>query len=232
AYKLVLKWSLIRLKIESASRKSHTLLLLRVFGFDRRTQQLLDDLGQRWRTIGPIQLIGGTDLVSTTIEPHEAFEFLNGRLSRSFIKNREDVEHRLSQRSIIPDPDGLFRIDDFYCYDYNWQMTVSVLAPAAGAVLMDLRSFTADNRGCIAEIKQLIATVPIERVVLLTDLSTDMVVLEQTLRIAFNAVPGDSTNNSIKNSRLRILRASHRQKRSLDSLLGLLCDNFATGSVT
>jgi hypothetical protein len=39
-----------------------TLLLLRVFGFERRTQRLLEELGLRWRHLGPIRLIAGTDL--------------------------------------------------------------------------------------------------------------------------------------------------------------------------
>jgi CubicO group peptidase (beta-lactamase class C family) len=47
-----------------------TLLLLRVFGFDKRTQRRLDDLGQRWRYLGPIRLIGGADLAYATLEPH------------------------------------------------------------------------------------------------------------------------------------------------------------------
>ena len=91
---------------------ARTLLLLRVFGFDRRTQRLLEDLGRRWRYLGPIRLIGGTDLAYATIEPHEYFEFLNGQLSRAFVQGQDDLESRVSEGTTAPDPDGLFRIEE------------------------------------------------------------------------------------------------------------------------
>jgi hypothetical protein len=224
AYKLMVKGYLRRSKRPADSDRIHTLLLLRVFGYDRRTQQLLDDLGQRWRYIGPIQLIGGTDIVNSTIEPHEFFEFLNGRLSRAFVKNRAGIERRLLQGSITPDPDGLFRIDDFFCHDDTWQMTVSLLAPKADAVLMDLRGFTAENRGCVAEIEQLIASVPISRIVLLADSSSSISVIEKTVLNAFSTIPDDSPNTKPGTHLLRILRSSSNQRHTLDTLLGLLCE--------
>ncbi len=92
---------------------ARTLLLLRVFGFDRRTQRLLDDLGQRWRYLGPIRLIAGPDLAYATIEPHEFYEFLSGRLSRAFVRDRMDsgeppVARRARRRPRRPLPDRRF----------------------------------------------------------------------------------------------------------------------------
>ena len=81
AYKL---WTRLRLRSWRRGKfptKPRALVLLRVFGFDRRTQRLLEDVGGRWRYLGPIRLIGGTDLAYSTLEPHEFFDFLNGRLS-------------------------------------------------------------------------------------------------------------------------------------------------------
>jgi hypothetical protein len=61
-------------------------------------------------------------------------------------------------------------------------MTASRLAREAQAVLMDLRGLKPKNRGCIFEIEQLIASVPLRRIVLLTDGSTDFSLLEQRVR--------------------------------------------------
>jgi hypothetical protein len=49
------------------ARTASNATVVRVFGFERRTQRLLDDLGQRWRYLGPIRLIGGTYLAHVTI---------------------------------------------------------------------------------------------------------------------------------------------------------------------
>jgi hypothetical protein len=226
AYKLVAHWGLRHHRRSSLLGTPRTLLLLRVFGFERRTQRLLEDLGRCWRYLGPIRLIGGTDLADATIEPHEFFEFLNGRLSRAFIKGRDDLESRLSERTPAPDPDGLFRIEDFFCHEATWRMTVARLARDADAVLMDLRGFTPANRGCIFEIEQLIASVALDRIVLLVDDSTDVPFLEQTLQGAWRAMPGDSPNAGAGTHRLRVLQASAHHGRTLDSVLGLLCESF------
>jgi hypothetical protein len=229
-YKLVTRWGLRRVRAMPPSA-ARTLLLLRVFGFDRRAQRLLEDLGQRWRYLGPIRLIGGTDLAYATIEPHEFFDFLNGRLSRAFIKDEADLENRLAESTVTPDPDGLFRIDDFFCHEDSWRMTVSRLAPEAASVLMDLRGFTPANRGCIFEIEQLIAAVPVDRIVLLVDGSTDVPFLERTLEDAWRAMPSASPNIVAGQHRLRVLQSSARHGRTLATLLGLLCEGPADPAV-
>ena len=231
-YKLVAGVGLRRRALAALSPAPHTLLLLRVFGFDRRTQSLLEDLGRRWRHLGPIHLIGAPDAAYGTIEPHEFFDFLNGRLSRAFIKDRADLESRLVASSASPDPDGLFRIDDFFCHDDSWRMTVARLARDASAVLMDLRGFTAANQGCILEIEELIAAVPIARIVLLVDRSTDLPALERTLERAWRIRPDQSPNRGPGEHRLRLLQASPRRLRTLHTLLGLLCAAGRTAPLT
>jgi hypothetical protein len=202
---------------------------LRVFGFNRRTQRLVDRLGQRWRYIGPIRLIGGPDLADTTIEPHEFFEFLNRRLTRAFITGRDDLERRLAASPTRPDPDGLFRIDDFFCHDDTWRLTVAYLARALDAVLMDLRGFTAANQGCVFEVEYLVTAVPLHRIVLLVDSSTDIPFLERTLRGAWSTMPHHSPNAHVGRHSLRILQASSGGT-TLDVLLGLLCEAFGRDS--
>ena len=224
-YKVVTRSALRRRRETAPAPAPRPLLLLRVFGFDRRTQQLLDDLGRRWRYLGPIRLIGGTDLAYATIEPHEFFEFLSGRLSRAFIKDEADLERRLSDDAVRPDPDGLFRIEDFFCHDDTWRITVSRLARDASAVLMDLRGFSPANQGCIFEIEELIAAVPVHRVVLLIDDSTDVPFLERTLAKTLQAMPADSPNVAAGEHRLQILEASANRRHTLATLLGLLCEH-------
>jgi hypothetical protein len=224
-YKLSVRWCLRRRRRSAPTAAPRTLLLLRVFGFDKRTQRLLDDLGQRWRYLGPIRLIGGADLAYATLEPHEFFAFLSGRLTRAFIKDLGDLNRRLVETTAVPDPDGLYRVEDFFCHNDTWRMTVSRLARDAHAVLMDLRGFTPANRGCIFEIEELVASVAVIRVVLIVDDSTDVAFLEQTIEGAWRAMPSDSPNAVEGPYRVRILKASSRHRRTLDTLLGLLCES-------
>jgi hypothetical protein len=222
SYMVFSRWRLRHRECSAHLGTPRWLLLLRVFGFDRRTQRLLDDLGQCWRYLGPIRLIGGPDLAYATLEPYEFFEFLSGRLARAFIKDRDDLDVRLTEGTAIPDPDGLFRIEDFFCHDDTWRMTISRLARKADAILMDLRGFMSKNRGCIFEIEQLIASVPLQRILLLVDRSTDVLFLEEILQRAWRIIPTDSPNAIAGEHRLRILQASPSHRHTLNALLGLL----------
>jgi hypothetical protein len=227
-------WTRLRLRSWRQRKRPtapRTLLLLRVFGFERRTQRLLEDVGQRWRYLGPIRLIGGTDLAYATLEPHEFLDFLSGRLSRAFVKDREDLQGRLAEGRATPDPDGCYRVEEFFCHDDTWRMTVSRLAMDADAVLMDLRGFSPANRGCIFEIEQLIAGVALDRVVLLADASTDTPFLIETVREAWRTLPDDALNADGSRHRVRIVKAGSRHRPTLQCLLGLLCQNFPENTV-
>jgi hypothetical protein len=223
-YKTSVRWHLKRLRNSSSLQSGRTLLLLRVFGFSRRSHQLLDDVGRYWRYVGPIRLLGGTDLAFSTINPREFLEFLNGRLTRSFINGQEDLEMRLEDRVATPDPDGRYRVEDFYCHENTWRFAVSSLARKADAVLMDLRGFQWTNQGCIFEIEQLIAWVSLGRVVILSDERTDLPLVEEVIRRAWRVLPSGSPNQSCKCSLLRILKVSSSHGRTLKVLLGLLCE--------
>jgi hypothetical protein len=221
-YKLLTHW-LLRPRIGfTPPEGAFTLLLLRVFRSKRTGQPLLEKIMQRWRYLGPIRLIAGTDFADSIIEPHEFLEFLSRRLSRAFVKNREDLEDRLSRLVPGPDPDGLYRIEDFFCHKDTWKMTVACLAKQANVVLMDLRGFSSAHRASAFEIEMLLNSVPVNRIVFVVDNSTDRAHLEETLRFAWNTLPSTSPNAHPGEHQVSIVQASGHQ-RTVDSLLGLLC---------
>ena len=78
----------------------------------------------------------------------------------------------------------------------------------------------------IFEIEQLIASVPVPRIVLLIDRTTDRPFLEQTCRTA--GVPCPATRRIIAagGHRLRVLLASASHQRDVDTLIVLLCESI------
>ena len=222
AYWFLSRWILSRLRDTSPDR-ARPLLLLRVFGFDRRTQALLDDLQHWWRYLGTIHLIAGTDLAYTTVEPYEFLEFLGRRLDRSFVQGRDDLDRRLSEIETRPDPDGRYRIYDFFCYEHTWRMTVSALARQVADALMDLRGFTQANSGCIFEIEQLLATVDPGRIVVLVDDSTDLAFLKHTMQSAWRMGGDRQPPHQTIGRTIRIVEASVHRRDTIDTLMGVLC---------
>lgn len=162
-------------RVVSAERPPLALVLLRTFGHDRRTQDLLDAVSHRWRTLGPVRLIGGEDATHATLDLHDFYEFIVGRL-----QDRFDITQQSLARA-TPDPDGLYRIETYYSHQNEWPCAVQTLMHASTAVLVDLRGFSESNHGCVLELEAL-AREPHLRSVLIVDETTDEAALERTLR--------------------------------------------------
>jgi hypothetical protein len=174
------------------------LLLLRVFSLGRRSEALFDALTLRWRRVGPVQLIAGPDLLTTTIEPHEMLDFASGRLARQFSVTREDVDARSEALDYAPDRDGRYRVNELFCRDDTWRWALEALIDHSDVVLLDLRSFGPSNSGCTYEIETLLQFVPMTRVVLLADETTDRAYLEHILEETASALGPASPNSGLQ----------------------------------
>ena len=157
------------------------LLLLRVFGYQRRTEKLFDAIGQRWRLEGSVNMIAGADLAGRTIDPGDIVSFAGGGLHDQFVQNGGDLQRRLDSLDETRDPDGRFRVNEFFCHDDTWRPTLEWLLLSSDAVLMDLRGFTRDNSGCLFELQKLVQHHKLDRSLFVVDDKTDVDLLRGTL---------------------------------------------------
>lgn len=167
------------------------LLILRVFGFRGRTEKLFDSVAQRWRFRGGVAMIAGTDLAARTIDPDDTLAFLAGDLRSRFVQGPHDLEEHLKLMDESRDPDGRFRVTEFFCHKNTWSDTLAALLGRSDAILMDLRGFSERNSGCIFELRQLITQRRIDDTVFVVDASTDVKLLESTVgqaKLGYDAV--------------------------------------------
>jgi PII-like signaling protein len=197
AYKSVSMIGLRRLSATQATDTPQALLMLRVFGFTSRTRQLTDQIGHYWRYSGPINMIGGTDLATSLIEPDELIQFWSRKLRQTFIADDADLHFRLDTMDLGRDPDLRYRINECFCHDNTWQATVKALAQRSAVVLMDLRGFGKKNRGCEFELEMLFEEVPVSRIVLLVDRTTELESLKQVLQSAWDKLSKSSSNHAL-----------------------------------
>jgi hypothetical protein len=149
------------------------LLVLRVFQRDAEMRDLFARVIDRWRYTGRTSLIAGTDLVLDTLEPDELFAYLGGRLAERYIADEPGLAAGLRQLEEPPDPDGRFRVAEFFCYDSTWQRALHALVERADVALVDLRGLAARNAGTLYELRVLADAAGVRRVVLLADRRTD-----------------------------------------------------------
>jgi hypothetical protein len=139
--------------------------------------------------VGSVELITGTDLATEVLEPHEFLDYLRGRLERHFVRDTADLDRRLGELDLRPDLDGRYRVNEMCCHADTWRPAVQALVSDVDAVLIDLRGLTASRTGVIHEIECLTALLPVERVVAITDATTDTAVLRWVLDRATALAP-------------------------------------------
>ena len=204
-YKLTVGYGLKRLARRAESLPKAHLLFLRVFGSSSRSEKLFDLLAARWRYAGGIRLISAMDVARGRFEPDEFLDFVSGRLASGYISTAADLDRRLGGLDARPDPDGRYRVDEFFCRADTWQPTVRRLMEQSDLVAMDLRAFTSERRGSIFELGALIDEVPLRRVALLIDGTTDQALLKRTLADLWRTMSPRSPNASSAGGRVRII---------------------------
>jgi hypothetical protein len=229
AWRLTLHAMIRPLLKDARKREPMRLLLLRVYGFGRRSRRLLDLLGTRWRLLGSIDLIAAPDLASRTVEPSTFLEFVRGRLKRLFIRTPEDLRTRIATLDDKPDPDARFRINQLFCSDDMWKAAVTHLMGNASLVAMDLRGFGPHRRGCVYELETLLDTVPLDRLVFLIDASTDRKGLEDILFAHWQRLAADSPNLVAVHPMLRLLDVSGNDAAAVRHLLAIAEQPQAVG---
>ncbi|MET0008834.1 MAG: hypothetical protein ABW109_13335 [Candidatus Thiodiazotropha sp. 6PLUC4] len=217
-YKQITRIGFSKLKSQINSEKPPSVLLLRVFSLGRKSERMFDTLSRRWLRVGNIDMIAGPDLVTSTVEPHEFLDYMGGHLSRSFIDTPSVFEKRFSIRNCRPDPDGRYRVNEFFCRNDTWQICMQRLAAECDVVLMDLRSFSKQNQGCLWELEQLLTTVSLDRILFVVDDTTDKTFLEQQLQRLWKQHLGSSPNLGLAKPQVKLFSVQSTIPRVADQL--------------
>ena len=107
-----------------------TMLLLRVFGFQDRTEQLFDRVAERWRFEGPWPMIAGADLALRSVDFDGGARMCARRDRVALRLGHHDLQTRCTNWNNAADPDGRFRVSEFFCFDNTWRPTLRALVVA------------------------------------------------------------------------------------------------------
>ncbi|PPD33763.1 MAG: hypothetical protein CTY19_06255 [Methylomonas sp.] len=194
-------------KVMQPKHQPPNLLLLRVFRGDDSIEALFDQVIERWRYSGNTLLIAGKDLALRNLEPDELFTFLKGRLQDRFIDSPQHLQQLLSSLDFKADPDGRYRINEFFCFDTTWKMVLASLVQQVDRVLMDLRGYTPDRAGCSHELQVLAANTQLKKLVILFDKHTHKASAEALLNDSPLKIHWVDSENAATSTASEVLRA-------------------------
>ncbi len=166
------------------------LVLLRVFGSPSFHD--LIELVAPWRRVGIVSHLEGFDTVGERSDVRAAVRA--GRIDEVLVKTKEEVTRELAAISTKPDDCLLFGRHAFQCTEATWRLAIRAMLDQADAVVMDLSSLSPTNQGCAWELGLLLDRVPLSRVTLLVNDSTDMACLQDILDAAARRIAATSAN--------------------------------------
>jgi hypothetical protein len=99
------------------------------------------------------------------------------------------------------------------------------LVADSDAVLMDLRSFSTSNQGCVYELGRLLDAIDLGRVVFVTDKTTDRGFLEATLQQQWSRLAAESPNRSAGEPAARFFEVHGPTAAETHALVGYLASS-------
>jgi hypothetical protein len=164
--------------------------MLHLWVFDERTN---DGLIERWRTVGPVQLLRGGGALGGLGTLAAA---VTGRVGDLIEETAAEVCARLERFDYERDAEGRFAVNTIVCNDRTWKLALDELVATADVVQMDLAGFAEDNRGCTYELGVIVDRVPVDRVLLVLDDATDVALLRRVLTEAWSRMDTGSPNRT------------------------------------
>ncbi|CAN5126524.1 hypothetical protein BH23BAC2_BH23BAC2_24320 [soil metagenome] len=223
-YKIISTLLYIVLKTRHQNKSPVKLLLLRVFALQDASRKMFQRIQVHWQFAGPVLMISGPDLATTTIDSAEMIDFVTNNLKNRFCHDSESIEKNLNDADLEPDNDGSFRVTEFFCRDNIWKEALVRLVCISNIVLFDLRGFSEKYKGCQYEIQQVVNHINILKVIVLIDAHTNIDFLKTTFINAYKNLEHGSTKFRTETPQVQLYYFRGNNSENFSDLLKLLCN--------
>ena len=145
------------------------------------------------------------------------------RIDSNFTRNLDQVLASLRSVEVYPRRlDLSFRHLRALCHNNTWFPAVRAFANRADVVLMDLRGYTEQRKGCQKEINFLFDAVPLAHLLLLVDTANDQTVVGHMLQGLWERLNNTSPNLSLPNPVVHLYQVQDNDKRDMQAILDRL----------
>lgn len=151
------------------------------------------------------------------------FQYLRFKISRSYAKDIEDIRKKLHKTLHRPRKlDLTYKNLPMFCYDNTWKLAVSEFIKNSNVILMDLRGFSAERKGCEYEIDFLLDTFTINNILFLVDANSNSAFVQKTILARWEYLRKQSPNINLKNPSARIFVSDTQDESDVQSIIDLL----------
>ena len=131
-----------------------------------------------------------------TIQPHTVDDKSHTKedFLDKMIKDNEELDKALADLQFLPDRKGEYAINAMQCTNATWKEAIQALIDKAHIIVMDLSAISIYNQGITYELAKVVNEIPLKKVVMLMDNTTDEKVLHAMLKKICENITVDSPN--------------------------------------
>ena len=153
------------------------------------------------------------------------FKYWKFIISRSYAKSQEDISNKIGKVMNKPrKADMTFKNLPMFCYANTWKIAVSEFIKNSKVILMDLRGFTSERKGCEYEIDFLLDTFSINGVLFLIDVSSDVELVQKTIKERWEFLRINSPNLKNETPEARIYVSNKQNESEVQAIIDYLIE--------
>ncbi|MFK7770999.1 MAG: hypothetical protein AB8F94_02625 [Saprospiraceae bacterium] len=148
------------------------------------------------------------------------------KMNKRFAKNEESIKKQFAAIEKRPrNWDLSYKDLHINCFDNTWKLAVNAFVKSSDAILMDLRGFSNERKGCEYEVNFIIDTFPIEGIVFLVDSNSEKELIHQLILDQWKDQRQDSPNLKSNKSNATIFVSEKEDYLDLQFLIDLLINS-------
>lgn len=149
-------------------------------------------------------------------------DFEMERINKNFIHSESQLKQRLADIDKWPVKyDNTFKELPVMCYENTWKIGVSTLVQQASVIMMDLRGFNEDNKGCKFEINFILDHVPVNRILFLCKPEA-LNLIKRTIKDCWEMLAETSPNHEFENPEATVFISENETAKELQNIMDLL----------
>lgn len=154
------------------------------------------------------------------------FKYWKFKISRSYAKDHESIKSKIAKVMQKPrNQDMTFKNLPMFCFDNTWKLAVSEFIKSSKVILMDLRGFSTERKGCEYEIDFLLDTFPINGILFLVDMASDKQLVQDTINERWEFLRTNSPNLNLENPEAKIFISKMQDENEVQTLIDHLIES-------
>ena len=146
-------------------------------------------------------------------------------ITRNFAKDEHDIKYKIQKLVNKPRKSDLtFKNLPMYCHDNTWKIAVVEFIKTCNVILMDLRGYSEQRKGCEYEVDLILDSIESKYIVFLVDNENDKDLVKNLIIDRWEYLSINSPNLNLKKPEIKIYNSLDGKEYDIQTTIDLLIE--------